>query len=162
MRHVDLEATVRDANAEDVLRALIQFDRYPELAPHVRATEVHETLPSETASSSWELYFRSGVLRWTETEKIDLAGLTVEFEQEDGDFDVFAGVWRFNQQGADTVVRFDGDFDFGIPSMEGILDPIAERVIRETVAWAIDGSFPEVSFAGDLQLTPAAAATPGQ
>lgn len=162
MRHVDLEATVRDANAEDVLRALIRFDRYPELAPHVRATEVHETLPGETGSSSWELYFRSGVLRWTETEKIDLAGLTVEFTQEDGDFDVFAGVWRFSQEGADTVVRFDGDFDFGIPSMEGILDPIAERVIRETVAWAIDGSFPEVSFAGDLQLTPAAVATPGQ
>jgi hypothetical protein len=46
--------------------------------------------------------------------------------------------------------------------MEGILDPIAERVIRETVAWAIDGSFPEVSFTGDLQLTPAAAVTPGQ
>jgi ribosome-associated toxin RatA of RatAB toxin-antitoxin module len=162
MRHVDLEATVKNANAEDVLRALIRFDRYPELAPHVRATEVIETLPSTTASSSWELYFRSGILRWLENETIDLDALTVVFEQEDGDFDVFEGTWAFRQEGADTVVRFDGDFDFGIPSMEGILDPIAERVIRETVAWAIDGSFPEVSFAGDLQLTPATTATPGQ
>ncbi|MGW5053114.1 type II toxin-antitoxin system RatA family toxin [Actinokineospora sp. NPDC004072] len=162
MRHVDLEATVRNASAEDVLRALVQFDRYPELAPHVRSTEVHKTLPETSASSSWELYFRSGILRWTEQETIDLAALTVEFAQEDGDFDVFEGVWRFTQEGADTRVRFDGDFDFGIPSMEGILDPIAERVIRETVAWAIDGSFAEVSFAGDLELTPAAAATPGQ
>ena len=162
MRHVDLEATVKNATAEDVLRALIRFDRYPELAPHVRATEVHKTLPETEASSSWELYFRSGILRWTEDEKIDLAALTVEFTQDDGDFDVLEGVWRFTQQGADTLVRFDADFDFGIPSMEGILDPIAERVIRETVAWAIDGSFDEVSFAGDLELTPAAAATPGQ
>ncbi len=162
MRHVELEATVRGAQALAVLTELVRFDRYPDLAPHVRATEVHETLPAAKGSSSWELHFRSGLLRWTEEETYDLEALTVAFTQDDGDFDAFDGLWSFTQDGADTTVRFTADFDFGIPSMEGILDPIAERVIRETVAWAIDGSFPEVSFAGDLRLQPAAAATPGQ
>ncbi|SDD17908.1 type II toxin-antitoxin system RatA family toxin [Actinokineospora iranica] len=162
MRHVDLEATVRGADAAAVLAELVRFDRYPDLAPHVRATEVHQTLPSGTGSSSWELHFRSGLLRWTEAEVFDLDALTVAFTQDDGDFDTFAGTWTFTQDGADVTVAFAADFDFGIPSMAGILDPIAERVIRETVAWAIDGSFPEVSFAGDLLLQPAAAATPGQ
>ncbi|GLZ42492.1 SRPBCC family protein [Actinokineospora sp. NBRC 105648] len=162
MRHVELEATVLHQRAEVVLAQLVRFDRYPHLAPHVRATEVHQSLPSTTGSSSWELHFRSGLLRWTEAETFDLDTLTVAFTQDDGDFDTFEGAWTFVQDGADTTVRFAADFDFGIPSMEGILDPIAERVIRETVAWAIDGSFPEVTFAGDLQLQPVAAATPGQ
>ncbi|MGQ0838291.1 type II toxin-antitoxin system RatA family toxin [Actinokineospora sp.] len=162
MRHVELDATVRGQLAPEVFAELVRFDRYPDLAPHVRATTVHATLPATAGSSSWELHFRSGLLRWTEAEEFDLDTLQVVFTQDDGDFDVFEGKWTFSQDGDDVTVHFEADFDFGIPSMEGILDPIAERVIRETVAWAIDGSFAEVSFAGDLQLQPAAAATPGQ
>jgi hypothetical protein len=61
------------------------------------------------------------------------------------------------QQGTDVSVRFAADFDFGIPSLEGILDPIAERVIKETVAWALVGLFPAVRLSGDVELvTPAA------
>lgn len=162
MRHVELDATVRGESAQRVFAELARFDRYPDLAPHVRATTVHETLPSAKGSSSWELYFRSGLLRWTEDEVLDLDGLRIEFAQDDGDFDVFAGSWAFTQDGDDVKVRFEADFDFGIPSMEGILDPIAERVILETVAWAIDGSFAEVSFADGIEIQQAAAATPGQ
>jgi hypothetical protein len=81
--------------------------------------------------------------------------LRIEFEQEAGDFDSFAGAWTLAQQGPDTTVRFVADFDFGIPSLEGILDPIAERVIRETVAWALVGIFEHVEFAGSVELLPA-------
>ena len=41
-------------------------------------------------------------------------------------------------------------------SLAGILDPIAERVIRETVAWALVGMFAHVDFGGTVELTPIA------
>lgn len=155
MRTVELEAVVAAVPAATVFDNVVRFDRYPELAPHVQSAVVHQTLPEPAGSSSWELHFRSGLLRWTETEHFQRDALRIEFEQESGDFDFFAGTWTLTQWGPDTAVRFVADFDFGIPSLEGILDPIAERVIRETVAWALAGLFEHVEFAGQAKLLPA-------
>ncbi|MFF5492729.1 type II toxin-antitoxin system RatA family toxin [Streptomyces aquilus] len=142
MRHVELHALVPLVSAEEVFATVPRWERYPELAPHVRATEVHTGPPAPVGSSSWELHFRSGLLRWTEEDTFLPESLQIRFEQTDGDFDSFEGVWTLRQQGPDVSVAFTADFDFGIPSLASILDPIAERVIRETVAWAVTGFFP--------------------
>jgi ribosome-associated toxin RatA of RatAB toxin-antitoxin module len=139
MRQVKLDALVRKIPADYVYRKMLQFQHYPALAPHVRATTVHATLPEPVGSSSWELNFRSGLLRWTERDEFRTDELRIVFAQTEGDFEEFAGHWQMTQQGEDTALSFRCDFDFGIPSLEGILDPIAERVIRETVAWAVTG-----------------------
>ncbi len=153
MRKVVLDAEIFDTDAGTVFENVVQFKRYPELAPHVRATEVTQTRPEPTGASSWELYFRSGLLQWSETERFLREELRIEFEQTDGDFDVFGGFWTLVQQGADVRLHFECDFDFGIESLQGILDPIAERVIKETVAWAIVGLHDRVSFEGGLDLS---------
>lgn len=149
MREVTLEALVRAERAEDVFHAVRRWERYPELAPHVEATTVHATHPEPDCSSSWELHFRSGLLRWTEQDVFLPETLEIRFEQTDGDFDSFHGSWHIAQDGPDVTVRFSAVFDFGIPSLEGILDPIAERVIRETVAWAVTGLFPRTEVLGE-------------
>ncbi|MGY1502771.1 type II toxin-antitoxin system RatA family toxin [Streptomyces sp. QTS52] len=157
MRHVELDALIPAEQAEAVYDSVRRWERYPDLAPHVNATTVHATYPDENASSSWELHFRSGLLRWTESDVFVPERGEIRFEQTDGDFDSFTGTWTLVQQGADVSVRFAADFDFGIPSLEGILDPIAERVIKETVAWALAGLFPAVRLSGGVELiTPAA------
>ncbi|MFF7635759.1 type II toxin-antitoxin system RatA family toxin [Kitasatospora sp. NPDC008050] len=159
MRHVELIALVPGQEAAVVLDAVRRWEKYPTLAPHVKATTVHATLPEPVGSSSWELHFRSGLLRWTEDDVFDLAGNQIRFEQTDGDFDSFTGVWSLAQEGDGVRVTFEADFDFGIPSLEGILDPIAERVIKETVAWALTGLYPDTEVVGGIELTtPAAAA----
>lgn len=155
MRRVELEAVIPDTDAGTVFDNVVRFDRYPELAPHVESATVHATWPEKTGSSSWELHFRSGLLRWQEDDTFLREELRIEFEQSDGDFDSFSGAWELTQDGADCRLRFHADFDFGIVSLEGILDPIAERVIKETVAWAVSGMFTGVSFTGDLALAPA-------
>jgi ribosome-associated toxin RatA of RatAB toxin-antitoxin module len=150
MRHVLLEALVPGAKAENVLHAVRRWERYPELAPHVQSTTVHATHPEPDCSSSWELHFRSGLLRWTEWDEFLVDSLEIRFEQTEGDFDMFRGVWAFTQRGEDVSVRFAADFDFGIPSLEGILDPIAERVVKETVAWAVAGMHPGTEIFGEV------------
>ncbi|GHF29989.1 cyclase [Streptomyces mashuensis] len=152
MRHVEIDAVVPSQRAETVYDSVVQWDKYPELAPHVRATTVHATLPEPRGSSSWELHFRSGLLSWTEDDHFLRDQLLVRFEQSDGDFESFTGTWALRQDGDDVAVRFDADFDFGIPSLEGILDPIAERVIKETVAWALVGLFPGTRISGGIEL----------
>jgi ribosome-associated toxin RatA of RatAB toxin-antitoxin module len=150
MRRVNLTAVIKATKATDVYDTVFWFERYPDLAPHVRRTTVHDAYPSPAGSSSWELHFRSGLLRWTEDERFDRGALRMEFEQTDGDFDSFTGSWVLTQDGPDTELRFEADFDFGIPSLEGILDPIAERVIKETVAWVVVGMFDDVTLAEQM------------
>ncbi|HWH01652.1 MAG TPA: SRPBCC family protein [Pilimelia sp.] len=143
MRRVTLDAVLPATPAETVFDQVVQFDRYPALAPHVQSAQVLATLPEPTGRSRWELHFRSGLLRWTETEQFRRDQLRIEFAQTTGDFDTFAGHWQLRADGADTALHFEADFDFGIDSLAGILDPIAERVIRETVAWVVVGMFPQ-------------------
>ncbi|WP_432046800.1 type II toxin-antitoxin system RatA family toxin [Streptomyces asiaticus] len=156
MRHVELDATVLGERAEYVFDHVIRWERYPELAPHVQSATVHSAT-ADTGSSSWELHFRSGLLRWSEEEHFFRDTLEIRFTQTDGDFDSFTGTWRLRQDGDDVAVSFTAAFDFGIPSLEGILDPIAERVIKETVAWALTGLFARVTVTQDLDMPQASA-----
>ena len=158
MRKVILDAVIYNEDAGTVFENVVQFKRYPELSPHVETCEVTETRPSATGESSWELLFRSGLLTWSETEKFLKDELRIEFTQTEGDFDEFDGFWKIEQNGTDVVLHFECDFDFGIESLQGILDPIAERVIKETVAWAVVGLHDKVQLGGDLELTPPVAA----
>ncbi|MGQ0717685.1 MAG: type II toxin-antitoxin system RatA family toxin [Pseudonocardiales bacterium] len=155
MRHVQLNALIRGVSPETVYDSVVKFERYPELAPHVQSAVVHQTRPAPTGRSSWVLRFRSGLLRWTEQEQFLRDDLVIKFEQQNGDFDEFTGHWTLRHSGEDTELHFEVDFDFGIPSLEGILDPIAERVIKETVAWVVVGMFDDVHLDGELELVPA-------
>lgn len=148
VRHVELDAVVRGEKALDVFENVLRWERYPELAPHVRSATVHSNFPETVGSSSWELRFRSGLLRWTEREHFFPDRLEIAFEQSDGDFDAYAGSWRFRQDGDDVAVRFRVGFDFGIPSLEGILDPVAQRVVEETVTSVLAGLFPRTDLVG--------------
>jgi ribosome-associated toxin RatA of RatAB toxin-antitoxin module len=158
MRHVKLRALLRAVTPQEALEGVIRFERYAELAPHVQSSVVHTDAATGAGRSSWELHFRSGLLRWSESETVDRERLLVSFEQDGGDFEQFRGQWQIAAEGSDSTVAFDADFDFGIPSLEGILNPIAERVITETVAWALNGLFSDVGFSDHIDLVPGSAA----
>lgn len=145
MRLVEAYAIVPTTPAEVVFDGIRRFERYPDLARHVQTTAVLES-GDATGRSSWELHFRSGLLRWTERERFAPGELRLEFEQIEGDFERFAGRWQLQPSDPGTRVYFRAEFDFGIPSMEGILDPIAERVIRETVHAVVVGMFEHVEL----------------
>jgi ribosome-associated toxin RatA of RatAB toxin-antitoxin module len=154
MRRVELNADIDGVEPDKVYADLVRFELYPDLTRHVKSTEVHRTLPHDTGRSSWELNFRSGLLRWTEQEKFLRSEGRIEFEQIEGDFDTMSGVWLLAPlAGNGCRVHFQADFDFGIASMESILDPIAERVIKETIARAVVGMFDGARVVGDSDLT---------
>jgi ribosome-associated toxin RatA of RatAB toxin-antitoxin module len=152
MRRSEVDAMIPATVPTAVFDSIVQFQRYPELAPHVNSVQVHQTVPGPAGASSWELHFRSGLLRWDESERFLRDQLRLEFEQTSGDFDSFDGYWTLSQDGDDTRLHFQVDFDFGIDSMAGILDPIADRVLKETVAWVIVGMFHDVRLDGDLEF----------
>lgn len=138
MRNVRVAVALPCTPAEAAFEAVQQFERYPELSPVVRSVTVND------GSSDWEVYFRNGILRWTENDQPDPERLAIAFRQEDGDFDSFDGAWRIlRRPDGSSVVDFRATFDFGIPSLAGILEPVAERVIKDTIAAVVTGLFAE-------------------
>jgi ribosome-associated toxin RatA of RatAB toxin-antitoxin module len=127
MRNVVLTARIPARNARVALARIAEIERYPDLAADVRE------VTRRGDSTDWVVDFRRGPLRWTETEQLDDRELCVHFAQTEGDFAEFAGSWRVLPGIGCCVVRFECGYDFGVESLAGIMDPIAERVIKRVV-----------------------------
>ncbi|MPZ82410.1 MAG: cyclase/dehydrase [Actinophytocola sp.] len=127
MRSVALTVHIAARDARAALARIAEFERYPGLAADVR----HVAVRGE--ETDWVVNFRRGPMRWTETETVDPQRLRIEFEQLDGDFASFHGSWQLVPGIGGCVVRFEVSYDFGVESLAGIMDPIAERVIKRVV-----------------------------
>jgi ribosome-associated toxin RatA of RatAB toxin-antitoxin module len=159
MRSVRLTVRVAEVDSGMVFDRIKDFARYPGLVDVVRSVTVRQISEHEE-NSDWEVYFRNGILRWTEADRIDPGARTIGFVQLNGDFDTFDGTWRITTVPAGCLVAFAAEFDFGIPSLAGILDPIAERVLKETIGRIVISLFGSASVVGDDALAAAVAAAP--
>jgi ribosome-associated toxin RatA of RatAB toxin-antitoxin module len=145
MRQVQLTMWAPAVEATEAFRRIGDFARYPDQVEVVRAVTVHPAAPGEPIPSDWEVYFRNGILRWSELDRVDPFARRIDFEQTAGDFADFRGHWLVRPHGGGCHVDFRAEFDFGIPSLAGILDPIAARVLRETIAQILAGVLDAVS-----------------
>jgi ribosome-associated toxin RatA of RatAB toxin-antitoxin module len=124
---------------DDVFERICDFERYPELTDAVRSVVVTPHADG-TLASAWEVNFRNGILRWSETDRVDHEQRTIDFEQLDGDFEAFTGRWSVApRDGGGCTVGFEAAFDLGMPTLAAMLDPIAEGALRENVARILDG-----------------------
>lgn len=145
MRHVEIEARVPAAQADTVFDRICDFARYPEYTDAVLGVTVTAAVDG-VVESEWSVAFRNGILCWSERDHIDRQARTIVFEQLDGDFDQFTGTWSASPVGPDVRVLFTASFDLGIPSLAAIIDPIAERTLRENIQSILRGLLGEVIF----------------
>jgi ribosome-associated toxin RatA of RatAB toxin-antitoxin module len=83
-------------------------------------------------------------MRWNEWESVDADRLRIEFDQTDGDFAEFHGFWQFSPEIGGCEVLFEVSYDFGIESLAGIMDPIAERVVKRVINTVLTELFGDV------------------
>jgi ribosome-associated toxin RatA of RatAB toxin-antitoxin module len=137
--------TFTAARAYEALRDL---DSYMEHSPAVRKVTVEES-PDGQVISHWEVNFRNGVLHWSEVDVFDDANNTVHFTQRDGDPEYFAGSWSAVDEKDGCHVRFDAEFDIGIPTLAAMLDPLAYATLRDNIVKTMVGVMGE-----ELELDP--------
>lgn len=157
MRTTRLKILFRTGDAKAAFSSIARFERFPELAEDVRS--VVTSTGDGRRNSDWVVNFRRGVMRWNEWETIDPAALRIEFGQTDGDFADFSGWWQLTEVADGCELCFEVTYDFGIESLVGIMDPIAERVITRVICSVVRELFCEVDVVegGDAltDLTPA-------
>jgi ribosome-associated toxin RatA of RatAB toxin-antitoxin module len=147
MRDVALTLT-SPASPDFAFRRVTEFGRYHEFVDEVRSVVVHSD-DGETMTSEWDILFRNGPLRWAEVDYIRPATRSVVFEQTSGDFDVFRGSWRVEPAESGCRVRFEATFDFGIPSLAGVLEPIASKVLKEVIGIIVYRLLGEAAIIGE-------------
>ncbi|MEV0410517.1 SRPBCC family protein [Streptomyces sp. NPDC050448] len=145
MRSIHFHLALPTGDGPAAFNAVVDFTRYPSLSPDVRSVVTHEiAAPGDLRSSDWVMNFRRGIMSWTERERLDHDRLRVEFAQVDGDFEDFRGSWQFIPGSGGVEVILDVTYDFGVESLVGIMDPIAERVIKRSTLRVLTGLFGEV------------------
>ena len=145
MRTVRLRARFATEDAQRDFQRVADFGLFPGLADDVRAVEVHPApSPDMPRDSDWAVNFRRGVMRWNEWESVDVARLRIEFDQTDGDFAEFHGFWQLDPHTGGCEVLFEVTYDFGIESLAGIMDPIAERVVKRVICSVLTELFGDI------------------
>ena len=148
MRATSISVRIRTGDVPAALSAIADFPRYPALADDVRTVE------PTTHGSQWTVNFRRGLMRWHEMDVVKADELRIDFTQTDGDFAEFHGSWHLVPVIGGARVEFEVTWDFGIESMAGLMDPIAERVIKRVVVAVLSGLFGDVTvLAGGEALT---------
>lgn len=132
MGSVDVSAVVEDVEAREALRRVGDYRRWPAASAAVRSVEVAAE-PDGTSTSSWEVVFRGGLMRWTERDWFDLDRLTHHFALLEGDPHDFEGAWTAEPHADGCRVRMLADFDLGMPSLRHVLDPIAIEALEDAI-----------------------------
>ena len=153
---VMVDAWITGHPSGHVYDTIADFARYPELVDTVRSVQVGPAAPDGSVISSWSVLFRNGILRWREVDWFDREALCIRFEQTEGEFDVFRGDWRLEPEDDGVRLIFRAEFDFGVESLAPILNPVATRVLTESMRTILLGLFGQ-----DAVHFPTAAAVSG-
>jgi ribosome-associated toxin RatA of RatAB toxin-antitoxin module len=130
---VQVEGTHRDLDPRRTFSILRNFESHVQLSEVVRSVKV-ESLPDGGRCSHWEVAFRDGILRWTQRDEFDEDRLMASYTLIAGDPAALEGQWSVHPDAAGCRVVFRSEFDLGIGSLSDLLDPLAARILRETVS----------------------------
>ena len=149
MRKFGFNARVGEA-PDVVYSRLADFARYPEFTPSVLEVSrdgVSEAEGARSCRSTWEVAFRSGVMRWTEVDYFLRDELVIAFELEDGDLAMLHGRWLVEPSGAESTITLELEFDLGLPGLESFLEPVAERALLENAQEVVRHLFDSADLA---------------
>jgi ribosome-associated toxin RatA of RatAB toxin-antitoxin module len=140
MQHIDFVTQAPGRTASEIYPILCDFERYPHLTAAVRSVQIQHASEGVTVSR-WEVNFRGGILRWTEEDWFDPSTYTITFHQTEGDVERFDGTWQIEDVPGGCQVRFTAELDLGIPALGSILEPIAERALKDNIKSILAGLF---------------------
>lgn len=140
MRTTEMKAHLSGIPAAEAFDRLSDFSSYAALAPSIRSIEV-ERVSDTVLNTTWNVNFRGGTMRWTEEDVLDREAGTITFKLLKGSLKQFDGAWEVSDADGGCDVRFTCDFAVGMPAVASLLDPLAERAIRDNIKEILQGLF---------------------
>lgn len=103
-----------------------KMDEYPRFMENVKEVTIIEREVNSTISS-WITNVDGRVIKWKEKDHFDEVNQRIVYKQTEGDLKKFEGEWRFEEVDGGTKIVLTVDFEFGIPMIAALLNPILKK-----------------------------------
>jgi len=128
MPYVEVTMPVK-ADRSEIYPILKDMEKYPEFMTDLVSVEVLERL-EDTTVTKWVSNVDGRIIRWTEQDVFDDVRMHIAYRQIEGDLKKFEGEWVLTPIEGGTEIKLTVDFEFGIPMIAGLLNPILKKKVR--------------------------------
>ena len=129
MPYVEVSLPVQ-AERSEIYPILKEMEKYPEFMADLVSVEVVERKKNSTITK-WVSNVDGRIIKWTEVDTFDDANMHISYKQIDGDLKKFEGEWILTPVAEGTEIKLTVDFEFGIPMIAGLLNPILKKKVRD-------------------------------
>jgi coenzyme Q-binding protein COQ10 len=113
-----------------VFDLISDMESYPRFMPSLNSVEVVERGEGYTITA-WDTSISGMNFRWRERDEFDRTHYKITYRQVAGDLQRFEGEWRVEEQGDEVTVTLRVEFDFGVPMLSALLNPVASLKLRQ-------------------------------
>nr|BCN28635.1 SRPBCC family protein [Streptomyces sp. SANK 60404] len=125
------------APSQRVWEALAYSASFPSYIPEIVAVDMLWQ-DADRRCSRWTVRLGDALLTWHEEAAVDHTARRIDFVQTHGDLKALTGHWLVESRGAGAEVELRLDVEAGIPLLDTMLHPIAERALREFTEAVLD------------------------
>lgn len=118
------------SSPENIYPIIKDMEKYPLFMKDLVSVKVLQRHENMTITE-WVSNVDGRVIKWRERDVFDDENMHIAYEQTEGDLKRFAGEWCLEQVEDKTIVTLKVDFEFGIPMISGLLNPILKKKVRE-------------------------------
>lgn len=129
MPYVESKIKIQGSGAKiyDIIKDMAA---YPNFMKDLVSVEILERGENYTVSH-WVSNVDGRKIVWTERDTFYPDELKITYAQTDGDLKKMEGQWTIVPQDGGCEVTLAVDFEFGIPMIAGLLNPILKKKVRE-------------------------------
>lgn len=128
MPYIEVGVIVK-APMDAIYPILKDMERYPEFMPDLVSVKVLERQCSETITH-WVSNIDGLTIQWTERDVFNDETMHISYCQMEGDLKKFQGDWILTPLVQGTEIKLTVDFEFGVPMIAGLLNPILKKKVR--------------------------------
>ena len=125
---IEVSVTVM-APPDAIYPILKDMEKYPEFMTDLVSVKVLDRQGGETITH-WVSNIDGFTIQWTERDVFDDEKMHIAYCQTKGDLKKFQGEWILTPLIRGTEIKLTVDFEFGVPMIAGLLNPILKNKVR--------------------------------
>lgn len=129
MPYVESKAVIR-GDSKKIYDIISNMVAYPDFMHDLVSVEILEKGENYTISH-WVSNVDGRKIIWTERDVFYPKDLKITYAQTEGDLKKMEGQWLIVPHVESCEVTLSVDFEFGIPMIAGLLNPILKKKVRE-------------------------------
>lgn len=130
MPYVEVSKIIQ-GDKNELYEIIKKMEDYPKFMKDVVSVETLERGNDNTTVTYWVTNVDGRTIKWKELDKFDDTNFKIIYKQIAGDLRKFEGEWILEDTPEGVRVILTVDFDFGIPMIAPLLNPILRKKVKQ-------------------------------